>query len=427
MNKTHNPTTKIFLGFLTYVIIGLIFISLPIAQKTHVSLIDNLFNIVSALSTTGLSTAGISDIYTTFGHVVLLCLIQLGAIGYMTLTSFFILSKSDNISTQRIRILSAEFTLPENFNIKSFIKNVIVYTFIIELLGAIILFFQFKHLGVDTPLWSGFFHSVSAFATAGFSLYSDSLMEYQNNAVICITIAILCYLGSIGFIVPMDIYKCIKGEKKEITLTSKIIILITLLICIIGTTIYALDMNSSILEAFFQIASASTTAGFNSINLANLSNAVLFVMIFVMIIGASPSGTGGGIKTTTISALLGVIGSVKDGHPDNITFFKKKIPPNRVMTAVANATTYVLLLAVSTTLVCFFDTHSFLELCFETTSALGTVGLSLGITSELSDWAKIILIATMFLGRVGPLTLGIAFFQQKYNSKVISPKEDIAV
>ncbi len=427
MNKTHNPTTKIFLGFLTYVIIGLIFISLPIAQKTHVSLIDNLFNIVSALSTTGLSTAGISDIYTTFGHVVLLCLIQLGAIGYMTLTSFFILSRSDNISTQRIRILSAEFTLPENFNIKSFIKNVIVYTFIIELLGAIILFFQFKHLGVDTPLWSGFFHSVSAFATAGFSLYSDSLMEYQNNAVICITIAILCYLGSIGFIVPMDIYKCIKGEKKEITLTSKIIILITLLICIIGTTIYALDMNSSILEAFFQIASASTTAGFNSINLANLSNAVLFVMIFVMIIGASPSGTGGGIKTTTISALLGVIGSVKDGHPDNITFFKKKIPPNRVMTAVANATTYVLLLAVSTTLVCFFDTHSFLELCFETTSALGTVGLSLGITSELSDWAKIILIATMFLGRVGPLTLGIAFFQQKYNSKVISPKEDIAV
>ncbi len=345
----------------------------------------------------------------------------------MTLTSFFILSRSDSISTQRIKILSAEFTLPENFNIKSFIKNVIVYTFIIELLGALVLFFQFKHLGVNTPLWSGFFHSVSAFATAGFSLYSDSLMGFQNNAVICITIAILCYLGSIGFIVPMDIYKCIKGEKKEITLTSKIIILITLLICLVGTVIYTLDMNSSILEAFFQIASASTTAGFNSINLANLSNAVLFVMIFVMIIGASPSGTGGGIKTTTISALLGVINSVKDGHPDNITFLKKKIPPNRVMTAVANATTYVLLLAVSTTLVCFFDTHSFLELCFETTSALGTVGLSLGITSELSDWAKIILTVTMFLGRVGPLTLGIAFFQQKYNSKVISQKEDIAV
>lgn len=202
----------------------------------------------------------------------------------MTLTSFFILSRSDSISTQRIKILSAEFTLPENFNIKSFIKNVIVYTFIIELLGALVLFFQFKHLGVNTPLWSGFFHSVSAFATAGFSLYSDSLMGFQNNAVICITIAILCYLGSIGFIVPMDIYKCIKGEKKEITLTSKIIILITLLICLVGTVIYTLDMNSSILEAFFQIASASTTAGFNSINLANLSNAVLFVMIFVMII-----------------------------------------------------------------------------------------------------------------------------------------------
>lgn len=425
--RNHNPAASLFWGFATYVLVGVIFISLPFAQKTHVSLIDNIFNVVSALSTTGLTTGALADLYTTFGDIVLLCLIQLGAIGYMTLTSFFILSRSDKISTMRVKILSAEFTLPEDFNIKTFIKNIIIFTFSIETIGSILLYTQFKSLGLETPLWSAIFHTVSAFATAGFSLYPDSFIQFNNNAVICLTIATLCYLGAIGFIVPMDIYRKLTGQSKEITLTSKIIVLLTGIICIVATSIYVLTTDTTLLNAFFQVASASTTAGFNSVNLATLPKAVLFVLIFIMIIGASPSGTGGGIKTTSLSALLGVISSVKDGHPENITFMKKRIPSNRVMTAVATATSYVFLLSLSTLLVCIFDDHKFLELCFETVSALGTVGLSLGITPDLSPVAKIILACTMFLGRLGPLTLGIAFFRQQESSAIVRNKTDLAV
>lgn len=422
-----NPFKMITCGFLVYILIGLILISLPFSQKTHVGVVDNLFNIVSALSTTGLTTGNISELYTTFGHIVLLCLIELGAIGYMTLTSFFILSRSDNISNKRVKILSAEFPLPLGFDVKKFVKNVIIYTIGIELIGTILLYWQFLQNGIEKPLWNALFHSVSSFATAGFSLFPGSLMQFRGNIPINLIIIFLCYSGAIGFIVSMDIYRRLTGKSKEITLTSKIIVIITLLVGITGALSYCFTEQSGFLTSFFQIMSASTTAGFNTVDLAQVSKGGLLLIIFAMIIGASPSGTGGGIKSTSVSVLLGIIGSVINGHPEKITFLNKRIPENRVMTAVATATTYVIILSISTLLVCLFDNHTFLELYFETASALGTVGLSLGITSTLSAAAKIILTITMFLGRLGPLTLGIAFFRVSTDRKVVHAKCDVAV
>ena len=422
-----NPFKIITYGFIGYALIGVILISLPFAQKVHVGFVDNLFNIVSALSTTGLTTGSISELYTTFGHIILLCLIELGAIGYMTLTSFFILSRSDNISNNRVKILSAEFPLPQGFDVKRFVKNVIIYTVGIELIGTVLLYLQFLQNGIEKPLWSAIFHSVSAFATAGFSLFSDSLMQFRGNIPINLIIIFLCYSGAIGFIVSMDIYRRLTGKSKEITLTSKIIVIMTVLVGISGALIYCFAEQSGFLSSFFQIMSASTTAGFNTVDLAQISKASLLLIIFAMIIGASPSGTGGGIKSTSISVLLGIIGSVINGHPEKITFLNKRIPENRVMTAVATATTYVIILSVSTLLICLFDNHSFLELYFETASALGTVGLSLGITSTLSTAAKIILTVTMFLGRLGPLTLGIAFFRLNTDKRIVRTKCDVAV
>lgn len=352
------------MGFITYVIVGFLLISLPFAQETNIPAIDNLFNVVSAMSTTGLVAGSVPEYYTFFGKLVLLGLIQLGAVGYMTLTSFFILARNDKISTVRIKVLSAAFAMPEFFELKKFIKNIIIYTFIIELIGALLLWHQFALLRLDTPLWSGIFHSVSAFATAGFSLYADNLAGFRDNLAINLIIIFLCYAGSIGFIVPMDIYRRIKGESKEITFTSKIIIVITALVVFIGTLIYTGVAHSDILDAFFQVMSASTTAGFNTVDISKLPKAVLLVIIFAMVIGASPSGTGGGIKTTSVSALLGVISSVMRGHPENITFFKRTIPPNRVMTAVAHGSAYILVLSISTLLVCIVDSHSFIQLFF---------------------------------------------------------------
>lgn len=419
------PFKVLALGFLTYVLIGTFLISLPFAQKIQVSLVDNLFNVVSAMSTTGLTTGSVSTMYTFFGQLVLLGLIQLGAIGYMTLTSFFILSRSDKLSTTRIRILSAEFTLPESFKIKQFVKHVVIFTLITELIGSLLLWQEFRTLGIHNCLWAGIFHAVSAFSTAGFSLFSTGLEGFRDNVLVNMTIATLCYMGAIGFIVPLDIYRRLKGESKEITFTSKVILTITALVSILGTFAYVVLEKTDVMMGFFQVMSASTTAGFNTVPIGLLSPSVLLVLIIAMIIGASPSGTGGGIKTTTVSVLIGIVSSVMRGHPEKITFLKRAIPFNRVFTAVAATVCYVSLLTFAVFLLCIFENHSFLELCFETASALGTVGLSMGITSTLTDIGKIILTITMFLGRLGPLTLGIAFFYTS-NSRVVRAKSDLA-
>jgi len=426
-DKEKLPFMSIASGFLFYTIVGLVLILLPVSQKMHVSFIDNLFNVVSAMSTTGLTTGSISNLYTPFGKLVLLGLIQLGGIGYMTLTSFLLLSRTDRISTHRVKILSAEFPLPQSFNIKQFIKNIIFYTLIIEFTGTVALWWQFAKAGVAKPLWSALFHTINAFCTAGFSIYSDSLTQFQDNIMVNLIIICLMYAGAIGFIVSLDFFRKLRGETDDITFTSKIIIIMTGFICITGTTVYAIGNHCPIIQALFQIASASTTTGFNTADLSLLSNASAFVIILAMIIGASPAGTGGGIKTTTISALIGVIGSVMRGHPERITFMHREIPCTRVMTATATAVLYVFVLSVSTIIMCLFDNHGFLQSCFEVTSALGCTGLSMGITPDLSVLNKIILIITMYIGRVGPMTLGLAFFKSAKCQRQMKPKTDIAV
>lgn len=418
------PYQVIIFGFVTYILTGLLFISLPCAQKMHVSFVDNLFNIVSALSTTGLSTGNISQLYTPFGKLVLLTLIQLGAIGYMTITSFFILSSGNNLSSYRTKILSAEFTLPENFNIKEFIRNIIIYTFVIELIGTIFLSIEFHKLGITNPVWAGVFHAISAFSTAGFSIFSTGLEAFKNDISINIIIAFLCYSGAIGFIIPMDIYRKIIDKNHKITFTTKVILFITALVGILGTVLYLFNSDSNVLTAFFQVMSASTTAGFNTVNIGKLSTTSLAVLIAAMVIGASPSGTGGGIKSTSISVLLGIVGSVMRGQFKQITFLNKAIPLNRVFTAVASTTTYMFTLIIIVYLLTLTEHFSFMELCFEAASALGTVGLSMGITADLTNLGKIILSLAMFLGRVGPLSIGIAFF--KSNSKIVACKSDLA-
>mgnify|MGYP005760998637 FL=1 len=185
---------------------------------------------------------------------------------------------------------------------------------------------EFNSLGLEKPLWSGFFHSISAFSTAGFSIYGNGLENFKDNTSINLIIAFLCYAGAIDFIIPMDIYRKIKGYSKEITFTTKVILTITFLIATAGTFLYMAGNNTTLLSAFFQVMSASTTAGFNTVPLGNLPCSALLVLIIAMVIGASPSGTGGGIKTTSISALAGVVSSIIKGQPQNVSFLKRTIP-----------------------------------------------------------------------------------------------------
>lgn len=418
------PYQVLVLGFMFYVVLGVFFISMPFAQKLDNGFVNNLFNIVSAMSTTGLTTGGIGEMYTTFGLIVLLILIQLGAIGYMTITSFIIVSHSNKLPKTRTKILCAEFTLPEGFRIKGFIKNIILYTFIIELLGILMLWYQFKTLNLDTPLLSAVFHSISAFSTAGFSIYTNGLEGFRDNLAVNLIISFLCYAGAIGFIIPMDLYQRLSGKTKELTFTTKVILVITFLVALLGTIFYIIGEHSMLLPAFFQVMAASTTSGFNTVPIGNLAPSALTVLIVAMVIGASPSGTGGGIKTTGFSALIGTVTSVMRGHPEHITFMKRHIPLHRVFTAVAAAFTYISFLVIAVYCLCLTEKFSFIELCFEASSALGTVGLSMGITSGLSVLGKLIITVTMFLGRIGPLTLGLAFFKTTTNA--VPKKSDLA-
>ena len=426
------PFQLLSLGFFSYVIIGLALLALPAAQRVPVPLVDNLFTTVSAMSTTGLTTVSVSDSYSFFGEFVILILMQLGGLGYMTITSFIILARRENISAARHGILSTQFALPQGFWLSQFVRNVVVFTLVIETLGAIPLYYQFAKPGVPNPLWSAIFHSVSSFATAGFSLNNNSLEGFRDNVTVNAVIGILCYLGAIGFIVMQDAYMACTRKGYRITFTSKTILLITALVLVISAPVLMfcepeiahLPWPERICVSVFQIMTASSTAGFNTIPIGTLSAAALTVIIVSMVIGASPSGTGGGIKTTSFSALLGILISILRGRTEEITFFKRTIPTFRLMNAVASVTLYVLVLWSGIFLLSLTEHQDYLKLMFEAASALGTVGLSMGITGVLTCTGKLIITALMFFGRVGPLTLGMAFFHSAYTCAT-RPDEDL--
>lgn len=427
------PSQALPVGFLIYITLGVLLVSLPVARDQPASFTDNTFNVVSAISTTGLTTVSVSDTYSFFGEFVFVCLFQLGGIGYMTLSSFIILARGRALSGVRMDVLKAGFALPQGLEIQRFIFQVGVFTIIIEAIGTLLLYFEFAAAGVAQPLWSAIFHCVSAFATAGFSLNNNSLEGFADNWVVNATIGTLCYLGALGFIVIQDAWLSFRSRERKITFTTKVILIMTAVVFFVQTpliylyepTIEALPWAQRWMAAGFQVMNASSTAGFNSIPIGQLSSASLTLLIIAMIIGASPSGTGGGIKTTTISSLLAILLSSLRGR-DQITFWGQEIPIVRIVTAVANATLYLIVLAMGVFCICLAGNHEFLAAVFETVSALGTVGLSMGITGSLNGAEKWVLIALMFIGRVGPLTLGLAFMHRR-ESKIVAPKRDLAV
>jgi len=412
------PAQMLTCGFLSYAILGTMLLSLSFARETPIPLVDNFFNAVSAVSTTGLTTVSVPDSYSLFGEFVLLALFQLGGIGYMTTTSFIILSRGRPLSETRVGVLHAGFSLPEEFRVTRFIRHVVVFSLVIEAAGTVLLYTEFRSYGVAQPLWSAVFHSVSAFATAGFSLNNNSLESFRASGIVNLTIGALCYLGAIGFIVLQDAYMAARSRRHRITFTSKVILAITALVLAVEVPLFlacepslrSMPLPERIYAAFFQVMAASTTSGFNSLPVGTLSAASLTLIIVAMVIGASPSGTGGGIKTTSLSVLLGIAAGTLRGQ-SRITFFRHNIPPHRVATAVASATLYMAVLTVGVFLLSLTEKQDYLKLVFETASALGTVGLSTGITGQLTELGKWIVTAIMFIGRVGPLTLGLALMR----------------
>ena len=413
-----HPVRMVTLGYLSYVVAGWVLLSLPIAHALpRVSALDALFTSTSAVSTTGLATVSTGNDYNLFGQFIILVLIQLGGVGYMTFGSFVVLSKSDTLSERRREIGETVYSMPRDFRIDKFIRSVVVFTVITETLCAIALFLAFSQSGIPNPLWTSIFHSVSAFCTAGFSLYDNSFEPLSGNFWVNLILGIDSYLGAIGFIVFVDVWRRLIGKTQHVTLTTHIILVTTAGVSLVAVALFfvgepsirALPLQERLMASCFQVMTAITTVGFNTIPIGKLSQASLFLIIMLMIIGASPSGTGGGLKTTTFSAICGVIKSSLKGR-SQVTFWGKTIPEERVWVAISSLGFYASSLIIGCYLLSLTDSAAFESLLFECASALGTVGLSTGITAQLTPVGKVIITALMFIGRVGPLAFSVALF-----------------
>lgn len=432
-----SPQQNLLYGFLTYVVAGTLLLCLPWLQKTSAPFLDNLFIATSAVSTTGLVTVSVFDTYNVGGQFIVMLLFQLGGIGYLTFTTFMLLSTTRKMTHWHRKLLNSEFTLPVTIKIKDFLKSVILFTALMETIGTILFFIAFKMEGMQTgeAIWLSLFHSISAFCTAGFSLFNSGFTTYVDNGFINGIISFLAIAGSLGFIVVTDFVLMLKNKAHKLSFTTKIILYGFLILLTFGSVFFyfqepsiaSLVGKERFLAAFFQAMSSMTTVGFNTVDFGAFLLPMLLVTIFLMYIGASPSGTAGGMKITTLTAVFAIMKSRLQGRK-RISFLGRGIPFERLYIATSSFIFYTSLVFFGSFLLTFTENFPYEEILFETASALGTVGLSTGITGQLTMFGKIIIILFMFIGRLGVLTFGLAIWsKQTDRGKKEIFEDDLAV
>ncbi|MBL6988379.1 MAG: hypothetical protein ISR65_01300 [Bacteriovoracaceae bacterium] len=415
------------LSFLGMIALGTSLLMIPgvSTEGKVVPFIDALFMATSATCVTGLSTLSLSDNFGLFGQIVILLLIQIGGLGIMTLSSSMTILLGKSMAMKDRIIMQDLLDISGLEDLMAMIIDIVKYTFLIELWGGILLTIGFKAEGFEfgQAIYYGFYHSISAFCNAGFSLFNSSLESYSTNPLIHGTIAVLVTLGGLGFIVLRELKEVIIQGKSfvRITLHTRIVLVTTFILTVggalfifIGEFLGVLD-NYSIWEkiqiSFFQSVTLRT-AGFNTIPLNNLSAYTLYTMTLLMFIGASPGSTGGGIKTTSLAILIQSIMSTLKGQKQ-VAIFDRRIPSPMVVRTTALTFISIIIVSIFILLLIKLEPEqSFLTLYFEVISAFGTVGLSLGITPYLTAMGKFALSALMLIGRIGPLTLILAIGQQ---------------
>ncbi|MGL5296249.1 MAG: TrkH family potassium uptake protein [Culicoidibacterales bacterium] len=428
---------RILLGYALYMLGGALFLMLPIAHKSGVGLpfIDALFVSASAISTTGLTPVSAAD-FSLVGQIGLMIMLFVGGLGYMTFSAFITLTIHGTMSTQQHGVLKSAFALPKEMNVKQFIFSTGIYALTVQLLGALALFFVFQGDSRANPAFSALFHSISIFTTAGFSIYPNGVESYVLNTAFNVITIVVAIFGSLGFIVATDIASVIRGQRKTITFTTKIILIMTFGILFISTALVFLFGDyqigdtwwQTIMVIMFENTNAMTTSGFSTINLSNVSIGFLMVLMIILTIGGAPSGTAGGIKITTVSAIFAAVRSFAKGSKQAL-LMGRSIPDTRVQQAFSNFVIYVGSLAIGILLMFFIEPDmNPLYLMFEAASALGTTGMSAGITADLSSLAKLVLIVLMYMGRVGVFTVATVIVvrsRQRENRR--STYEDVAV
>lgn len=435
-----NPPRILALGLLVLIGTGTMLLSLPVATETGVPItfIDALFTATSATAVTGLTVVHTANTFSLFGEIVILVLIQVGGLGFMTMSVLAALVLGRKI-TLRERLLIQE-SLNQNRieGVVRLARAVLLFTLAFEGVGAALLAIRFvPDLGWGRGIYYAIFHAVSAFCNAGFDLFPASLTGYRDDYLVNLVIAGLIISGGLGFAVLLEVYQL--RHWRKLSLHSKLVLSTTGILLGSGflavlllefnnqVTLGQLPVGQRLLPAFFQ-AVVPRTAGFSTLPIESLRPVTLFVMMWLMFIGASSGSTGGGIKTNTFSALLLSLYSMLTGRTETWAF-RRQLPPTTIFKAYAVSTMAMMVVGVAVMVLLLTEKAGFEQILFEVFSAFGTVGLSTGITPSLTPAGRIVISLVMYIGRLGPLTLGFALAQQAQRRKQTwhYPEETILV
>jgi len=426
-SRHFSPARIFILSFAAVILIGAFLLWFPFAAtKGPLRFVDALFTSTSGVCVTGLVVVDIGKDLTIPGQVITIFLFQIGGLGIITFSTVFFVLMGRGISFKGRDIVQSTFLHTPRRDFIVIAKSVLWFTFVTEALGTLFLFIRFSQdFPMGWALYQAIYHAISAFNNCGYSLFSDSLIRYQGDWVVNLTIMGLLVIGGIGFIVQYEVFSKLKGAQKKLSVHTKIVIITTAILILSGALLfYVFERNhivkdvplqNKILASFFQ-SITPRTCGFNTVDIGLLTNATILLLIILMFVGASPGSTGGGIKTTSAALLFLMIWNRLKGS-EGVNIFSRTIPREIISRTLSiifasafsvSIITSVLLIVGGGSLAPIESRRFFVEYLFETVSAFGTVGLSMGVTPELSDLQKLAIILMMFAGRVGPLTLAFS-------------------
>lgn len=427
--------------------LGTLLLMLPISTSSGEwnDPIVALFTATSAVCVTGHIVVDTATYFSTWGHALIAILIQVGGLGYMTATTFLLLLLGRKFGLKDKVAIQQALDREELFGAQNVIRSIIATTMIFEITGIFLLLTVFApQFGWGRGLWLAVFHSISAFNNAGFSLFSDSLVGYQGSLMINLVIPGLIIFGGIGYETIFEMYLWMrdrllrKPRRMVLSLNFKVATSTTLILLVVGTlafffiegrnlaTLGSMPMGTRILTAWFQSVT-TRTAGFNTINIGDMTNAALFITILFMFVGGSPGGTAGGIKTTTLRVLTSCTKAILQGK-EEVYIYERQIPLTLILKAVGVAVGSLGVVMLMTVLIAIADPEmDFIRIWFEVMSGFATVGLSTGITAQLTAFSKLVLVATMYIGRVGVLLLMGALLGDPKPTAIRYPEENLLV
>ncbi|MGQ9825272.1 MAG: TrkH family potassium uptake protein [Desulfotomaculales bacterium] len=432
-----SPAKTLVAGFAFVILSGALFLCLPFASATGrpADFLTALFTATSAVCVTGLAVVDTGTYWSFWGQLIIMLLIQTGGLGFMTMATLFFLILGKKIGLKERILIRESLNQEDVAGVVRLVRGVLLFTFLTEGFFALVLSVRWYYdFGWPRCLWQGVFHAVSAFNNAGFDLFGDfrSLTAYVDDPVVVLSVSALIVLGGLGFSVVLNLFR---WRRERLSLHSRLVLWVTSLLlggaffCFLflewTNALKDLSLSGKILASLFQSVTPRT-AGFNTVDIASLRPATQFFLIILMFIGASPGSTGGGIKTTTFGLLVLAAWSLARGAEETCVM-RRRIPAGQVYKAIAVALLALFLVTVSVLVLNITERADFLSILFETVSAFGTVGLSMGLTPHLSASGRILIIMTMFCGRLGPLTLAFALARRKKKFPVRYPEERILI